>query len=408
MVELLAPAGSREALVAAVESGANAVYLAGNMFGARAYANNFDEEGLREAIRFAHLRGVLINVTVNTIVGDEEIPALRDYLRFLYEAGADAVLVQELGFTRVVLSRELSLKEIRHICSHCQVEIEVFMHGALCVCYSGQCLMSSMIGGRSGNRGRCAQPCRLPYDLVDEKGRDVLGDKAGKYLLSPRDMNTIDILPELIEAGVASLKIEGRMKRPEYVATVVSTYRGAIDRHYAGEGYQVTQQEHDNLAQIFNRDFTTAYLMGRPGKAMMSDRRPNNRGLMVGRVESYDRNGGMVTVKLTGALALGDQVDFWVKVGGRVTAEIKELWNDKGRAIEHGEAGKLVKFALPKAVHAHDRLFKVFDDLAPLLRFGWKIALESEALPVKSRGHQGEHQGRRTDKWNHLYIMLMA
>lgn len=447
MVELLAPAGSREALVAAVESGANAVYLAGNMFGARAYANNFDEEGLREAIRFAHLRGVLINVTVNTIVGDEEIPALRDYLRFLYEAGADAVLVQdlgvakiaretvpglalhastqmtvhslegvlalqELGFTRVVLSRELSLKEIRHICSHCQVEIEVFMHGALCVCYSGQCLMSSMIGGRSGNRGRCAQPCRLPYDLVDEKGRDVLGDKAGKYLLSPRDMNTIDILPELIEAGVASLKIEGRMKRPEYVATVVSTYRGAIDRHYAGEGYQVTQQEHDNLAQIFNRDFTTAYLMGRPGKAMMSDRRPNNRGLMVGRVESYDRNGGMVTVKLTGALALGDQVDFWVKVGGRVTAEIKELWNDKGRAIEHGEAGKLVKFALPKAVHAHDRLFKVFDAAlmekakesyksgAPIRRIGITaeaFAAEGKPLQIIFRDEEGHTAAALTD-----------
>jgi putative protease len=144
--------------------------------------------------------------------------------------------LERLGFTRVVLSRELSIKEIRHICQHAQVEIEVFMHGALCVCYSGQCLMSSMIGGRSGNRGRCAQPCRLPYTLVDEKGQDVLGDEAGSYLLSPRDLNTIDIIPELIEAGVASLKIEGRMKRPEYVATVVGTYRQAIDTFYAGDG----------------------------------------------------------------------------------------------------------------------------------------------------------------------------
>ncbi len=232
MVELLAPAGSREALIAAVESGANAVYMAGNQFGARAYANNFDEDGLKEAIRFAHLRDVLINITVNTIVDDEEIPALKEYLLFLREAGADAILVQdlgvariareivpdmplhastqmtvhslegvlalqELGFTRVVLSRELSLKEIAHICANCDVEIEVFMHGALCVCYSGQCLMSSMIGGRSGNRGRCAQPCRLPYTLVDENGQDVLGDKAGSYLLSPRDLNTIDVIPDL-------------------------------------------------------------------------------------------------------------------------------------------------------------------------------------------------------------------
>ena len=396
MVELLAPAGSREALIAAVESGANAVYLAGNMFGARAYANNFDEDGLREAIRFAHLRGVLINVTVNTIVSDEEIPAVREYLRFLYEAGADAILVQDLGvaklaretvpelplhsstqmtvhslegvlalqklgFTRVVLSRELSLKEIRYICANCNVEIEVFMHGALCVCYSGQCLMSSLIGGRSGNRGRCAQPCRLPYTLVNEKGEDVLGSEAGSYLLSPRDLNTIDIIPELIDAGVASLKIEGRMKRPEYVATVVGTYRKAIDKHYAGDGYNVSEQARDNLAQIFNRDFTTAFLLNRPGKNMMSDRRPNNRGLLIGRVSSYDWDRRIVTVKLSGRIGLGDQVDFWVKVGGRVTATIQDLWDAKGKHIESGSAGDTVSFAIPSAVRDHDRVFKVYD-----------------------------------------------
>lgn len=447
MVELLAPAGSREALIAAVESGANAVYLAGSMFGARAYASNFDEEEMREAIRFAHLRGVLINVTVNTIVGDEELPALRDYLKFLYEAGADAVLVQdlgvariaretvpklplhastqmtvhslegvlalqELGFSRVVLSRELSLKEIRYICSHCQVEIEVFMHGALCVCYSGQCLMSSMIGGRSGNRGRCAQPCRLPYDLVDENGRDLLEDRAGEYLLSPKDINTIEIIPELIEAGVASLKIEGRMKRPEYVATVVSTYREAIDRYYGGTGYFVTSQEKDNLAQIFNRDFTTAYLLDRPGKDLMSDRRPNNRGLMVGRVENYDRSSSMVTVKLSGPLSLGDQVDFWVKVGGRVTTEVKELWHVNGQSIAGGEAGGLVKFYLPKAVHAHDRLFKVYDAAlmekakesyksgAPIRRIGLKAEVwvsEGQPLKIAFRDADGHEASAVTD-----------
>lgn len=396
MVELLAPAGSREALVAAVENGANAIYLAGNAFGARAYASNFDREALREAIHFAHLRKVAIHVTVNTIVADEEMGPLRDYLRFLYEAGADAVLVQdlgvarvahetvpdlplhastqmsvsslegvralaELGFTRVVLARELSLKEIRHICAHASVEIETFMHGALCVCYSGQCLMSSMIGGRSGNRGRCAQPCRLPYTLVDEKGQDVLGDKAGSYLLSPRDLSTIDVIPDLIEAGVSSLKIEGRMKRPEYVATVVRTYREAIDTYYAGKGYAVTQEERDDLAQIFNRDFTTAYLEGRPGKAMMSDRRPNNRGLLIGRVTAYDWDRRIVTVKLSGRLGLGDQVDFWVKVGGRVTATISALTDAKGRAVEEGQAGDTVSFAIPSAVRDHDRVFKVYD-----------------------------------------------
>lgn len=443
MVELLAPAGSREALVAAVENGANAIYLAGNAFGARAYASNFDREALREAIHFAHLRKVAIHVTVNTIVADEEMGPLRDYLRFLYEAGADAVLVQdlgvarvahetvpdlplhastqmsvsslegvralaELGFTRVVLARELSLKEIRHICAHASVEIETFMHGALCVCYSGQCLMSSMIGGRSGNRGRCAQPCRLPYTLVDEKGQDVLGDKAGSYLLSPRDLSTIDVIPDLIEAGVSSLKIEGRMKRPEYVATVVRTYREAIDTYYAGKGYAVTQEERDDLAQIFNRDFTTAYLEGRPGKAMMSDRRPNNRGLLIGRVTAYDWDRRIVTVKLSGRLGLGDQVDFWVKVGGRVTATISALTDAKGRAVEEGQAGDTVSFAIPSAVRDHDRVFKVYDARlmervketytsgAPVRRIPVAIAVRAaigEPLTVTlcdAEGHRGE------------------
>ncbi|WP_288779541.1 U32 family peptidase [uncultured Mitsuokella sp.] len=443
MVELLAPAGSREALVAAVENGANAIYLAGNAFGARAYASNFDREALREAIHFAHLRKVAIHVTVNTIVADEEMGPLRDYLRFLYEAGADAVLVQdlgvarvahetvpdlplhastqmsvsslegvralaELGFTRVVLARELSLKEIRHICAHAPVEIETFMHGALCVCYSGQCLMSSMIGGRSGNRGRCAQPCRLPYTLVDEKGQDVLGDKAGSYLLSPRDLSTIDVIPDLIEAGVSSLKIEGRMKRPEYVATVVRTYREAIDTYYRGKGYAVTQEERDDLAQIFNRDFTTAYLEGRPGKAMMSDRRPNNRGLLIGRVTAYDWDARIVTVKLSGRLGLGDQVDFWVKVGGRVTATISALTDAKGRAVEEGQAGDTVSFAIPSAVRDHDRVFKVYDARlmeraketyasgAPVRRIPVAIAVRAaigEPLTVTlcdAEGHRGE------------------
>lgn len=447
MVELLAPAGSREALVAAVENGANAIYLAGNAFGARAYASNFDREALREAIHFAHLRKVAIHVTVNTIVADEEMGPLRDYLRFLYEAGADAVLVQdlgvarvahetvpdlplhastqmsvsslegvkalaELGFTRVVLARELSLKEIRHICAHAPVEIETFMHGALCVCYSGQCLMSSMIGGRSGNRGRCAQPCRLPYTLVDEKGQDVLGDKAGSYLLSPRDLSTIDVIPDLIEAGVSSLKIEGRMKRPEYVATVVRTYREAIDTYYAGKGYAVTQEERDDLAQIFNRDFTTAYLEGRPGKAMMSDRRPNNRGLLIGRVTAYDWDRRIVTVKLSGRLGLGDQVDFWVKVGGRVTATISALTDAKGRAVEEGQAGDTVSFAIPSAVRDHDRVFKVYDARlmeraketyasgAPVRRIPVAIAVRAaigEPLTVTIADGEGHRAEGKTD-----------
>ncbi len=422
MVELLAPAGSREAFVAAVESGADAVYLAGNMFGARAYANNFDEQELREVIHFAHLRNVHIHVTVNTIVDDQELYRLADYLRFLYEAGADAVLVQDLGvaklvhevapglpmhastqmtvhnlagvlaleklgFSRVVLSRELSLKDIRHICACSHAEIEVFIHGALCVCYSGQCLMSSMIGGRSGNRGRCAQPCRLPYTLVNGKGEDMLGDTAGKYLLSPRDMNTIDLLPELIEAGVSSLKIEGRMKRPEYVAIVVDTYRQALDSYSTGRGYFVPEENKRRLAQIFNRDFTTAYLQKQPGRDMMSDRRPNNRGLLIGRVVTYDWQDKRVTVKLAGTLQPGDQVDFWVKVGGRVTATIRDMRQGQ-LAVSLAAAGDEVSFPIERAVRVHDRVFKVFDAvLMEHARTFFTAGAPVRRIPVQARVH---------------------
>lgn len=397
LVELLAPVGSWESLVAAVESGANAVYLAGQMFGARAYASNFDEELLKKAIEFAHMRQVRVHVTVNTIVGDEEMVQLANYLRFLYEAGADAVLVQDfgvvklarevvpelplhastqmtvhnlagvqelerLGFSRVVLAREVSLPDIEYICANSKAEIEVFVHGALCISYSGQCLMSSMIGGRSGNRGRCAQPCRLPYTLVDKDDKDVLAKAdAGQYLLSPRDLKAIDVLPDLIKAGVASLKIEGRMKRPEYVATVVDAYRRSVDSCLAAAlPYQVEMADQKNLLQIFNRDFTAAYLTGKPSREMMSDRRPNNRGVLAGRVVRYDMKTKQVTIKLAEELNINDIIDFWVKVGGRVTATISEMWVG-GKKVSRAEGNQEVSFALNTPVRDHDRAFKVFD-----------------------------------------------
>ncbi len=392
MIELLAPAGSMEALKAAVESGADAVYLSGKMFGARAYANNFDENGLKEAIEFAHLRNVKIHVTVNTLVDNAEVAELAEYLRYLYEAGADAVLVQdlgvariaraivpdlplhastqmtvnnlagvlalqELGFTRVVLAREVTLKDIRHICRNCNVEIEVFAHGALCVCYSGQCLMSSMIGGRSGNRGRCAQPCRLPYTLVDKNGQNILTD-AGQYLLSPRDMNTIELIPDLIEAGVVSLKLEGRMKKPEYVAVVVNSYRQKIDAYY--QRTDLTENVQKNLSQIFNRDFTTAYLEKKQGKFMMSDKRPNNRGRLIGRVMRYDDKARLAVIKLTENVAVGDTIDFWVKVGGRVSTNISKIFV-KNKDVTEAAGGMEVAIPVQGRVHPHDRVFKVFD-----------------------------------------------
>lgn len=445
--EILAPAGGEAQLRAAVLCGADAVYLGLRGFNARAGAENFDENTLPQTVGWCHARGVRVYVTLNTLVTDRELPQWLHSLDAVAAAGVDGVLVQdlglakiirqryptlplhastqmtihnlagarlleEMGFAQVVLARELSKEEIAAICAGTSMRCEVFVHGALCMSVSGQCYLSSVLGERSGNRGRCAQPCRLPYTLVDAKGEDVLGDTAGKYLLSPRDLSTIDVIPDLIEAGVTSLKIEGRMKRPEYVATVVRTYREAIDTYYKGKGYEVTQQERDDLAQIFNRDFTTAYLEKHPGRAMMSDRRPNNRGLLIGRVTAYDWDQRIVTVKLSGRLALGDQVDFWVKVGGRVTATIDRLADAKGREIEAGEAGDIVSFAIPSAVRDHDRVFKVYDASlmdraketytagAPVRRIPVAIAVKAalgEPLTVTVRDEAGHTGVGRTD-----------
>ncbi|TCS78006.1 DUF3656 domain-containing U32 family peptidase [Pectinatus cerevisiiphilus] len=395
MVELLAPAGTWEALKAAVESGANAVYLSGKSFGARAFADNFDEESLKKAVTFAHMRNVSIHVTVNTLVDNSELPALANYLIFLYTIGVDAIIVQDLGvakiaheivpdlplhastqmsinnldsvkmleklhFSRVVLAREVSLNDIKYICKNAKIEIETFIHGAICVCYSGQCLMSSMIGGRSGNRGRCAQPCRLPYTLMDEKENDLLQNAdAGQYLLSPRDMNTLDLVPELIEAGVSSFKIEGRMKKPEYVAVVVNAYRKKIDTYYNKTAFPEKEVKKE-LSQIFNRDFTTAYLLDRPGRTMISDRKPNNRGLLIGRVQKYNKKTFVADIKLSGDLNIGDKVDFWVKVGGRVNTNVTELKID-GKKVESAHSGDVASIKLPGHVQEHDRIFKILD-----------------------------------------------
>ena len=377
MIELLAPAGNFEALRAAVEAGADAVYLAGEKFGARAYAENFAGDNLIQAVKFAHLRGVAVHVTVNTLIADTELDEFAEYLKFLRRANVDALLVQDLGaaalakeiapeiplhastqmsihnlegvkalaklgFARVVLSRELTLNEIKKICRDSPIETEIFIHGALCVCWSGQCLMSSLIGGRSGNRGRCAQPCRLPYELVDASGKNLLN--AGKYLLSPKDLNTLDLLPQLVETGVTSLKIEGRMKRPEYVATVVKVYRNALDKNFS------TDEDRRKLAQIFNRDFTTAYLERNPGKNLISDMKPNNRGVLIGRVVEVGRD--RITLKLSEKISVGDQVEIWIKVGGRVTFTVEDF----------ELRGDLCAIKIStKGVRVHDRAFKIFD-----------------------------------------------
>lgn len=287
-VEVLAPAGSYESLVAAVNAGADAVYIGGSRFGARAYADNPDEDLLIKALDYAHLHGSSVYMTVNTLVRDDELCDLEEYLTPYYERGLDAVIVQDLGVfsyvrrhfpdlpihastqmtitgvygakvlaamgaSRIVTARELSLDEISEIHSQVDVEIESFVHGALCYCYSGQCLFSSLIGGRSGNRGRCAQPCRLPYDVL--KSGKKLNRENERYVLSLKDLCTLDLIPEIIEAGVYSMKIEGRMKSPRYTAGVVSIYRKYVDLYLekGPDAYRVDPEDKRMLLDLFDR-----------------------------------------------------------------------------------------------------------------------------------------------------------
>lgn len=329
-IELLAPAGSYETFEAVIRAGADAVYLGGSQFGARAYANNFTEEELLRAIDYAHIHGRQVYLTVNTLFKENELEqGLYDYLVPYYEQGLDAVILQdmgalslirrefpgmdihtstqmtvagcdgaaymkELGASRVVTAREMSLAEIREIHEKVDVEIESFVHGALCYCYSGQCLLSSMLGGRSGNRGRCAQPCRLPYDVFDEKKQSI--KSRGNYVLSPKDLCTISGIPELSECGIYSFKIEGRMKQAEYAAGVVSIYRKYINaylsdlayarglgksedeaRAYAKERYQVSGADVKKLMDMGNRSgFTDGYYYRHNGSEMITFGKPNH------------------------------------------------------------------------------------------------------------------------------------
>lgn len=312
--ELLAPAGGLRQYKAAVSAGADAIYLGGSMFNARMGAANFTLDELEKAMDYGHLRNVKTYVTLNTLLSDEELKDALNYARKLYKIGADAFIIQDLGlgkvirdalpdmpihlstqatiynkegakaardlgYSRVVLARELGLQEIKE-CSEVN-ETEVFIHGALCMCYSGQCQLSRYIGGRSGNRGMCAQPCRLPYTYRDAQGQLI----DNQHPLSPKDLSLIGSIGELIDAGVSSFKIEGRMRSPEYVALTVSLYRKYMDRYYAKGSYELSPEDHSDLLQIFNRNgFTEGYLKEDPKDALMSGDSSKNTGLPAGRI----------------------------------------------------------------------------------------------------------------------------
>ncbi len=429
-VELLAPVGSFESLKAAVQNGAHAVYLGGKDFSARASANNFDRDELKEAVKYAHIRGVRVFVTTNTLIKQSELEDFIEYVKFLYDIDIDALILQDigaamtikrllpdfelhastqmvahsledvkylesLGFDRVVLARELNVDEIKHICDNTNVDIEVFVHGALCVCYSGQCLMSSMIGNRSGNRGRCAQPCRQKYKMIDiYTGEEVSYD--GDYLLSTRDLNAIEEINQIIDAGVYSLKIEGRMKKPEYVATVVGSYKEALDDYLRSKRISVSHDIMTDLYTIFNRKFTKGLLLGEVGKDVMNSQIPNNQGLYIGRVVDYNKKAKRLKIALEENLKKGDGINLGGGVIGRIIKgkEITDI-GYKGETIEIdfiGEARRnqmIFKTSDTKLIDRVQSTFKQEKELAKSFIDGQVVVKLNENPIIKFKDLQG-------------------
>ena len=387
MIELLSPVGDFECLKAAVQNGADAVYFGANSFSARAFASNFDLNMLEQAINYAKLRGVKTNLTLNTLIKDNEFEEAFNLAKKAYELGIDAIIIQDLGlavkllnsfpnivlhastqmtvhnldgvkrleklgFKRAVLSRELSVKEIEYICKNSNIEIEAFVHGALCISYSGQCLFSSMIGGRSGNRGKCAQPCRLPYKLYENENKIDNG-----YLLSTRDLCGLDYLPYLINSGVSCLKIEGRMKTPEYVATVTRIYRKYIDIILANKPFIIDEQDKKDLMQVFNRGgFSTGHLGDFPNTKLVFKDKPNNMGIYIGTISKYNSNKGLITCTLNDCIEIGDAVSF---ENENTKYTISELMN-KNTNIKTATFNQVVTFGRMKGnIHIGDKIYKI-------------------------------------------------
>ncbi len=431
-VELLAPAGDWDCMRAAVANGADAVFFGVEKFNARARANNFRMDELPEIMAFLHSYGVKGFLTFNILVFENELEDARELIDACVDAGVDAVIVQDLGlvkmireispdfpihgstqmtitspeaveFTkpfnmeRVVLGRENNLKQIQKIGEQARLPMEVFVHGALCVSYSGQCLTSEMWGGRSANRGECAQACRLPYDLIVDGEQKIMGDVT--YLLSPKDLAAIDIMPQLIEAGVTSFKIEGRLKSPTYVANVVSKYRKAIDRYFDGDATPISNEDIRELQQSFSRGFTHGFLEGTNNKQLVDGTFPKSRGVYLGRVEKILRDG--VVCRLEAPLKRGDGIVFDAgdptqkEEGGRVYDLRRQGVKLEGEADETCivdiVAGR--NDVNLKRVHVGDKIWKTNDPaLDKRMRQTYETDKPYRVFPVhvKAIGHAGQ------------------
>lgn len=431
-VELLAPAGDWDCMRAAVANGADAIFFGVEKFNARARANNFRMDELPEIMAFLHSYGCKGFLTFNILVFEDELRDAQELIEACIDAGVDAVIVQDLGIVRmirelspdfpihgstqmtitspeaveftkpfdmerVVLGRENNLKQIQQIGEQAKLPMEVFVHGALCVSYSGQCLTSEMWGGRSANRGECAQACRLPYDLMVDGEQKPMGDVA--YLLSPKDLAAIDIMPELIEAGVTSFKIEGRLKSPEYVANVVSKYRKVIDNYFEGLDARPSKEEVRELQQSFSRGFTHGFLDGTNNKKLVEGTFPKSRGVYLGKVEQILRDG--VVCRLEAPVKRGDGIVFDAgdptkkEEGGRIY-DLRR----KGVKLE-GEAGEswIVDIVPGRSdvdlgrVHVGDRIWKTSDPaMDKRLRQTYETEKPYRVFPVRVRaiGHPGQ------------------
>lgn len=383
-VELLSPVGNREMLYQAIHNGCDAVYLGGEDFGARKYSSNFNKEEIKEALRYSHLYNVKVYVTVNTIIYEKEVERFIDYVTYLYSIGVDALIMQdigmimlvkekfpdfeihastqmhnhneegikllkELGVSRVVLDRELSLKEINAI--SVEVEKEVFIHGALCISYSGNCLMSSLIGGRSGNRGMCAGSCRLPYTLM-ENDKEV--ETEGKYLLSTKEFSSIPYLKSILDSNIDSLKIEGRMKSPEYVGLVTKIYRKLIDKYDNHEALTITEEEIHDLKKIFNRGFTKGFLHGASNQELMNIKSPNHIGVELGEVVEFNKK--KIKIKLKEELNQNDGIRFVDQEKGCI---VNYLYDEKDNLIS--SAKEYVYLDNTFSIRSKTKVLKTFD-----------------------------------------------
>ena len=392
MVELLSPVGDFDCLKAAVQNGANAVYFGGQLFNARYSARNFDKDGIREAVNYAKSRNVKINFTLNILLKNNEFDDAIDVVKYIYELGVDAVIVDDLGFakyiidnfpgmevhgstqmtihnldgaialknlgySRVVLAREFTLSDIDYICRNANIDIEAFVHGALCISYSGQCLFSSAIGGRSGNRGRCAQPCRMYYNML-ETSDNVSYKNIGKgFLISPRDLCGLDFIPDLIKAGVKSFKLEGRMKTPEYVATVTRIYRKYIDLALSDNAYVVDKNDLHDLMLAFNRGgFSKGCLGGDDNHDYVFEEKPSNQGLYIGNISKIDKKNGLISLKTNEPLDIGDT--FLVQQEDHKYTISEILKN--GSHVKSAAIGDLVTIGRVKGkLELGDKVFKI-------------------------------------------------